>query len=127
MNDTLQRDLVARYIAAYNAFDIDGMLAQLAPDVRFENWAGGEMTASSGGIDAFRALAEQAKAMFSQREQRIASLSAHGDALLARIDWRGTPAVDIPGGPSAGTELALSGESEFGFAGGRIVRIVDRS
>lgn len=127
MNDSLRRDLVARYIDAYNAFDIDGMLAPLAPDVRFENWAGGQMTASSEGIDAFRGLAEQGKGMFSQREQRIASLAAHGDGLLARIDWRGTLAVDIPDGPQAGTELALSGESEFGFAGGRIVRIVDRS
>jgi hypothetical protein len=126
MNTTPQRDLVARYIAAYNAFDIDAMLAELALDVRFENWSGGQLTVSSDGIDAFRALAEQARGMFSQREQRITEWLPQGDALLVRIDWRGTLAVDMPDGPAAGTEFALSGESEFAFAHGRIARIVDR-
>lgn len=37
--------LVERYIAAYNSFDIEGMLAQLADDVRFENHAGGQLAA----------------------------------------------------------------------------------
>ena len=36
--------LVERYVAAYNAFDIDGMLALLARAVRFENHAGGQLT-----------------------------------------------------------------------------------
>jgi hypothetical protein len=36
-------------------------------------------------------------------------------------------AVDMPGGPPAGSVLELVGESEFGFESGRICRIVDRS
>lgn len=59
-----EKELTDRYLAACNAFDVDGMVAVLAPDVRFENWSG--------------------------------------------------------------TGLALRGESEFGFADGRIARIVDR-
>jgi len=127
MSATPEQVLIERYLAAYNRFDIDGMLAPLAPDVRFENWNGGEMTVSSEGIDAFRALAEQARGMFSQREQRIAALSAHGSIVLAIIEWRGTLAVDVADGPPAGTALELRGESEFGFADGRIASIVDRS
>ena len=46
-------------MAAYNAFDVEGMLATLAADVRFENWSGGRLTAASDGRDAFRVLAEQ--------------------------------------------------------------------
>lgn len=127
MSATPEQVLIERYLAAYNAFDIDGMLAPLAPHVRFENWHGGEMTVSSDGIAAFRALAEQARAMFSQREQRIAELAAHGSMVLAIIEWRGTLAVDVPDGPPAGTALELRGESLFGFEDGRIASIVDRS
>jgi hypothetical protein len=36
MSDSRHRPLIDRYIAAYNAFDIDGMLALLSSDVRFE-------------------------------------------------------------------------------------------
>ena len=119
--------LVERYVAAYNAFDIDGMLALLARAVRFENHAGGQLTVALDGIDAFRALAEQSKGLFSEREQRITRIERTGDTLVAGIAYRGRLAADIPGGPAAGTVLELNGRSEFGFADGLIVRIVDHS
>lgn len=121
-----RKDLIERYLAAYNAFDVEGMLAVLAPDVRFEHWSGAELAVASDGVDAFRALAEQARTMFSARMQTVTALAQRGAVLVASIDWRGTLAVDLPDGPAAGTELALRGESEFGFAGGKIARIVDR-
>jgi ketosteroid isomerase-like protein len=40
------RALIERYIAAYNAFDVPGMLVLLHPDVTFENVVGGEVTAT---------------------------------------------------------------------------------
>lgn len=58
MTESEQRALIDAYLAAYNRFDIDGMLATLTEDVRFENWSGGVLTASSDGAAAFRALAE---------------------------------------------------------------------
>ncbi len=127
-HDTPGRALVERYLAAYNAFDVDGMLAVLAPDVRFENWSDGELTNSTDGIDAFAALARLARTRFSAREQRIAApVRRDGNDLVVTIDWRGTLAADVPDGPPAGTELALRGESAFAFADGKIARIVDRS
>jgi steroid delta-isomerase-like uncharacterized protein len=119
--------LVERYIAAYNAFDIDGMLALLAQDVRFEHHTGGELTVATDGIDAFRRLAEQSKGLFSEREQRITHIERSGDTLVAAIAYRGRLAADIPGGPAAGTVLELNGRSEFSFAAGRIARIIDHS
>lgn len=119
--------LVERYIAAYNAFDIDGMLALLAQDVRFENHTGGQLTVATDGIDAFRQLAEQSKGLFSEREQRITHIEHAGNTLVAGIAYRGRLAADIPGGPVAGTVLELNGRSEFSFAQGRIVRIIDHS
>jgi hypothetical protein len=118
--------LIERYVAAYNDFDVDGMLDTLTADVRFENWSGGQLTASSDGRDAFRVLAEQARTMFAEREQRVTALAPRGDALVAAIAWRGQLAIDVPGGPAAGTRLALRGESEFVVRDGQLALVVDR-
>lgn len=119
--------LINAYIAAYNAFDVDGMLKLLSPDVRFENWSGERLTAQASGIDEFRQLAEQARTMFSQREQRVTAVRESAGTVIVSIAYRGRLAVDVPDGPRAGTELALAGESEFTFADGLVAKIVDRS
>lgn len=122
-----QKQAIQKYIDAYNAFDVDGMLRLLSPDVRFENWSGVHLTAEASGIDEFRQLAEQAKTIFSEREQRVAAFKQGADSVTVEIAYRGRLAVDIPDGPRAGTVLHLNGESEFAFDGHLISRIVDRS
>ena len=127
MDNARRQAVIERYLAAYNAFDIEGMLAPLTPDVRFENVSGDTLNAEASGIDAFRSLAGQARGTFSAREQRLTSLSFDGDTAHAGIAWRGTFAVDIPDGPRAGSTVELQGRSEFRFDGDRICRLVDRS
>jgi hypothetical protein len=127
MIETWQKELIDRYLAAYNAFDIEAMLAQLDPGIRFENFSGGQLTAETTGIEAFRQLAEQSKGLFSEREQRVTRLAREGGLVVADIAWRGRLAADIPDGPKAGTQLEMNGRSEFAFGAGCIVRIVDRS
>jgi ketosteroid isomerase-like protein len=127
MDNAQRQAVIERYVAAYNAFDIEGMLALLTPDVRFENVSGGAVNAEASGIDAFRGLAEQGRRMFTAREQSVTSLSFDGDTAAAGIAWRGTFAVDIPDGPRAGSTIALQGRSEFHFDGERICKLVDRS
>ena len=126
--------LIDRYLAAYNRFDVDAMLAVLSPDVRFENYSGEELTAQASGIEEFRRLAEQSRSVFAEREQRIVALDVEegaGDCTIgtitARIDFHGRLAADIPGGPPAGTVLDLQGHSVFAFKDGLIASIVDRS
>lgn len=125
--DARQKDLIERYLAAYNAFDVEGMLAQLDPAIRFENYSNGALSAQAAGIEAFRQLAEQSRALFSEREQRVTALTQDGGMLVAEIAWRGRLAADVPDGPPAGTLLEMRGRSEFAFGAGGIVRIVDRS
>jgi ketosteroid isomerase-like protein len=127
MDESKQRELIEQYIAAYNDFDIEGMLAVLAPNVEFENHSGGELTASASGIEEFRLLAQRAKGLFTERFQRVTSLVFSQDGATAEIDYRGRLAQDIPGGPKAGSLLELNGTTEFTFGGERIVKIVDRS
>jgi hypothetical protein len=127
MQDDGQVRTIRKYIAAYNAFDVDGMLALLSPGVRFENWSGGSLTAEASGIDAFAQLANHAKAVFSEREQRVTAIEQGADAVLVHVAYRGVLAADVPDGPCAGTVLDLAGTSEFAFEDGLIARIVDRS
>jgi steroid delta-isomerase-like uncharacterized protein len=127
MTDIEKRILIEQYIDAYNRFDVDGMLALLTPDVLFENVADGQVTAATSGITELRALAEQTKALFSERQQAVAALRFRPASVLASIAWRGVFAIDVPNGPAAGSVIELVGESEFEFSGGRISRIVDRS
>ena len=127
MSNSDNKELVDRYLVAYNSFDIDGMLALLSPDVRFENYSSGQLTDATNGFDEFRALAEKSKSLFSEREQRITKLTLGQNSAIADIAYRGQLAADIPGGPSAGTVLDLQGQSEFSFKGGQISKIVDRS
>ncbi|MCL7715796.1 nuclear transport factor 2 family protein [Stenotrophomonas mori] len=125
--DTLEKQqLVKRYIAAYNTFDIEGMLATLSADVAFQNLSAGQVTAQADGKDAFRALAEKACGLFSEREQTVVSLQAVEDTLVADIAYRGRLAVDV-GDTRAGTLIALAGQSVFSFGDGRITRVIDHS
>ncbi|HDS1580311.1 TPA: nuclear transport factor 2 family protein [Stenotrophomonas maltophilia] len=127
MDEPHRRRLIEHYLQAYNRFDIDGMLAVLAHNVRFENHSGGRMTLATEGVDAFGELARQSAQMFSEREQRLLSLVFDGNQATAEIGWRGVFAQDIPDGPRAGAVLELQGQSAFLFVGDRIARIVDRS
>ncbi len=137
MENADQVALIDRYLAAYNGFDVDAMLAVLSPDVRFENYSAGELTAQVSGIEEFRRLAEQSTSIFAEREQRIAALEVGEGAddgtigtigtVTARIAFHGRLAADIPGGPVAGTVLDLQGQSVFAFKNGLIASIVDRS
>jgi len=120
-------ELIHRYLAAYNAFDVDGMLAVLSPEVRFENYADDQLTAAASGIDELRQLAEQSRTVFSEREQRITALEPGEHSIVVSIAFRGRLSADIPNGPPAGTVLELDGQSKFSFQDGLIAKIVDRS
>lgn len=127
MDDPEKQRQIEAYLDAYNRFDVDGMLAMLAPGVRFENVSGGKVDAATRGVDEFRRLAEQAASMFSERRQVATAWKFGTETVQVAIAWRGVLAVDLPDGPRAGSALDLQGESEFEFVDGRIGRIVDRS
>ena len=127
MSNSDKEKLIDRYLVAYNSFDIGGMLALLSPDVRFENYSGGQLTDATNGIEEFKKLAEKSQSLFSDREQRITRLNHNQDFAIVDISYRGKIAADIPNGPLAGTVLDLQGQSEFYFKAGQISKIVDRS
>lgn len=93
---------VKAYIDAYNRFDVEAMLALMHPDALFANVSNGQVTAEADGIEQLRGLAELSKSAFSARRQTATNISRAGDVVTVDIDYEGTLAVDLPGGPKAG-------------------------
>jgi steroid delta-isomerase-like uncharacterized protein len=122
-----QQGLIEQFIAAYNAFDIEAMVALLSTDVCFENYSGDDLTTATNGRDEFRKVAEQSKLLFSEREQRISSIHFDQGIAIVTIEYRGKFARDVPSGPRAGEMITLRGTSEYSFRAGRICKIIDRS
>ncbi len=121
------RALIERYLAAYNARDVAGMLALLDPAVTFENRAGGQVTATADGLEEFRALAERAVTLFTSRRQTIREYRATAAGAEVGIDYEGVLAADLGPELRAGSTLRLAGRSTFAIRDGRIARIVDES
>ena len=127
MIDPTRQHLIERYIGAYNRFDIQGMLDTLSDDVRFEHHAGGTLAVATDGKAEFEKLARVGAAMFASRHQAVQSLEEADGGIVAIIDFHGEIAEDIPDGPGAGTVIEMRGQSEFGFADGRISRVIDKA
>lgn len=119
--------LIRHYIEAYNAFDIEGMLRVLHPDVIFRNIVGNEVSVETKGLQPFRALAEKAAALFSTRYQTILELREINGGIEADIDYTGVLASDLPDGVKAGDTIRLQGRSTFMIRDGKLSLIEDYS
>ena len=127
MNEDEKRSLIERYLAAYNAFDIEGMMEMIHPDIEFKNLSGGEVNATASGADEFRQLAEQSKGLFTWREQTVTKFWTNDAYASIEVAYEGVLASDLPNGMKAGETLRLTGRSEFTFRDGKIYRIMDVS
>ena len=125
MNQDEKRAAIERYLAAYNAFDIDGMMSVIHDDIHFKNVSSGEVNATASGADEFRTLAEQSRKLFSFRQQTMTSFDMKDDQVWIGIDYEGVLASDLPNGMKAGETLRLKGRTEFAFRDGKIYRITD--
>jgi ketosteroid isomerase-like protein len=127
MRNDEKRAVVERYIAAYNSFDIDGMMAVIHPDSEFKNMSGGEVNATASGAKEFRQLAERSKDLFTSRKQTITGFEVNSDQASVEIAYEGVLACDLPNGMKAGEALSLNGRSEFTFRDGKIFGLRDIS
>jgi steroid delta-isomerase-like uncharacterized protein len=130
MIDPAHITLIKTYLEAYNRFDIDGLIALMSDDVRFEHHANGELSVATDGKADFEKLARVGAALFASRQQFVTALHevpGDADTVIAEIDFHGEIADDIPDGPGAGTVIEMHGTSEFLFAGGKIARVIDKA
>jgi hypothetical protein len=122
-----KEEIIKNYIIAYNNFDIDGMCAQLHPEIEFINIENGETNLTLNGIDAFKAQAKQAEAIFKTRQQEITAIFYGDNHVEVDINYTGILATDLPNGLKAGDEIELKGKSVFQFHDGFIIKLVDMS
>jgi ketosteroid isomerase-like protein len=127
MHDTAKRDLIERYLDAYNRKDVEAMLATVHQDVSFDNIANGTTTASTRGVAALRELALQSVGLFSERRQTIAGFAARDGGAAIAVAFHAVVAEDLPNGLKKGQVLELAGRSEFRFEDGKIRAITDIS
>lgn len=120
-------DVIARYVEAYNREDVGGMLACLAEGVRFENRAGGAVTAAAADKAAFAAMARAGAALFAERRQTVLFAITVADITLVEVDYEATVATNPPDGWTAGRRLALRCAALFRVRDGLIDRLVDES
>ena len=126
MNQDEKRAAIERYLVAYNAFDIDGMMSVIHDDIHFKNVSSGEVNATASGADEFRTSAEQSRKLFSFRQQTMTSFDMKDDQVWIGIDYEGVLASDLPNGMKAGETLRLKGRTEFAFRDGKIYRIASQ-
>jgi hypothetical protein len=122
-----QQKSIENYISAYNNFDVEGMLRDLHPEIRFKNISNGETNLSLKGIKAFQQQAEQALSLFSQRKQQIQHITFHQETVEVGIAYQGILASDLPNGMKAGDKIELIGKSIFRFQNDKIIEIQDIS
>ncbi len=120
-----KRTVIEHYINAYNAFDIDGMVRVLHPDIQFKNIVNNQVNAAASGIDDFRRMALESKELFSFRKQTLMRFAANKNEVFIEVDYLGVLAMDLSNGMKKGETLRLSGRSEFVFRNGKIYKITD--
>lgn len=119
--------IIENYIAGYNQFDIDKMMADFDDKIVFENIQNGEVNMTLSGLNEFRNQAEEAKKYFSEREQTITIFSHSENQSEIAIDYHAVLAMDFPNGMQKGQELNLKGKSVFEFLDDKIIRLADIS
>ncbi len=124
MKEEEKRQLIEQYVSAYNAFDIDGMISLLHPEIEFKNISGGEVDSTLTGKSEFRAMAEESKAFFKLRKQTINRYDISNDRASIDISYEGVLATDLSNEMKSGETIRLDGRSEFFFKDGKIYRII---
>lgn len=119
--------IIENYIAAYNTFDIVGMVQDLHESVEFENISNGQITLSTAGLDAFTQQAKMAADFFTIREQKFSNPVFTDDSVEVDIDYMGVIAHDLPTGLKQGDKIEIQGKSIFTFLDYKIIKLRDIS
>lgn len=119
--------LVNEYIAAYNSFDLDLMLSNLADEIVFKNIVDGQANLSILGKSGFKEQALQAMAVFSERNLSVLDTKEDSNTVEVSIHYSGVLRIDIPQGGRKGDQVEIDGKSIFDIYEGKIYSIQDIS
>jgi len=119
---------IYQYVKAYNELDVPGMLVHMADTVVFDNYQNNQSTLHLEGIDKFKKQATDALAYFTERRQKILSITHKPNATEITVAYEAIAAMDFPNGTKQGDKIQLAGRSVFEFSlSGEISRLTDYS
>jgi hypothetical protein len=121
------KNIIDKYIQAYNSFNVESMLSLMHPDIEFKNFSGENINMSTNGIKELQTVAIQAKTLFKSRNQTILKYNFIKDTASIEVDFEGILNRNIPNGPKAGEKLKMKGKSVFKFKDSKIVSLFDYS
>jgi hypothetical protein len=127
MDNSWKKQVIEKYINAYNTFDTEKMVEQLHPGVEFMRISKSAVISKARGIDDFKELLEKNSSNFSSRKQKILKYSRKGDVTVVKTAFIGTLAVHLVSGFSAGATLRANKNIEFSFHNNKISRIKEVS
>jgi len=127
MNNIFYKKAVETYINAYNNFDVEGMLSQMHPEIKFENISNGQITLTTNGIEELKNQALQAKELFKERKQTALNMVIRENEVEVEIDYFGILAQDLPNGMKADDKIELKGKSIFKFKEDKFIELKDIS
>jgi len=125
MDEKGMKEIVDKYIRAYNDFDVEEMIKHIHDNVEFKNIAQGQVNLSIQGKENLKTQAEKAVNLFKKREMKIIQQKIEGNQLENKIEFTGVLAMDIPDGPTAGETIKIEGKSIFKFEDDKIILIED--
>lgn len=128
MQNEMKRDLIVRYLQAYNCFDLDGMVQTMSTEIEIENIRKGHIESHTKGIDAFSELVSKAALVYSERSQTILELEEMGDMICINVEYKATLASDLfmnNADLKKGETVVFNSRCEFFFEEGKICRIRD--
>ncbi len=123
-----EKEIIEKYIEAYNNFDVNGMLENMCDNIIFQNISGGEINIETTSKIELITQMIKSRDIFSERTQTINSIEEEAGEYIVDIHFKGTWAVDMPPvGVSAGDISEMNCESRFLIENGQIVRLIDVS
>jgi len=113
------------YVHAFNAFDVEGMIAFLHADARSITIVDGEVTSSIDGVEDVRSHELTESARCSSRKKTIMEFYERGERVVLELSYSCVLAVDQPGGLRAGDTVTLEGIAEVAFIEDRISEVAE--
>lgn len=119
------REVVRKYISAYNDFDIDTMMECFSDECKFTSMVSGHHTITAEGKPQLRELAAQSAAYFLERTQNVTNWIFSDNQAAIEVEYKSMLKRDLPNGLKAGEELNIRGVSIFRFENDKIIELTD--
>jgi len=109
------RNIVLKYIDAYNVCDIEKISSLLDKDITFKNIANNTTIATAEGISSFTDMISKSTSIFSERNMELITISVENNEVFFETFFTGILNKDLNENILSGDELRIDGHSEFKF------------